>query len=257
MSNAALFYLRERTAIVTGAARGVGEAIARELATMGAHVVLVDIAEEVHNTALRIVQEGGSAQAEIIDVTDSNAVDSLVKRIVAEHGALDIGVANAGVSYESETSSHTDEQWRRVMNINLDGVFHCVRAFGNAMLNAGRGSIIGISSIAGVKAVRPEVHLGYDVSKAGVAHLCRVTGVEWAAQGVRVNAVGPGYTNTLMLQEVGANQPEVMQRWLDDMPIGRLMEPREIASTVSFLASDAASGITGQLLMVDGGYSAS
>ena len=117
------------------------------------------------------------------------------------------------------------------------------------------GAIVAISSIAGVKAVRPEVHVGYDVSKAGVAHMCRVLAVEWAKSGVRINAIGPGYTDTEMLAEVGRTSPEVMALWLDDTPYGRLMKPEEIASGVAFLVSDAASGVSGQLLMVDGGYS--
>jgi NAD(P)-dependent dehydrogenase (short-subunit alcohol dehydrogenase family) len=165
-------------------------------------------------------------------------------------------VANAGIAYESATVDHTDQDWRRVMSVNLDGTFYCARAFGRLMARAGRGTIVAMSSIAGVKAVRPEIHVGYDVSKAGVAHMCRVLGVEWAKAGVRVNAVGPGYTDTEMLAEVGRTRPEVMKIWLDDMPIGRLLDRAEIASAVAFLLSDASRGVTGQLLMVDGGYSA-
>ena len=118
------------------------------------------------------------------------------------------------------------------------------------------GAIVAISSIAGVTAVRPELHIGYDVSKAGVAHLCRNVAVEWARYNVRVNAVGPAYADTEMLAEVGRSRPEQMRVWLDDMPIHRLIDPREVADAVAFLASDAASGITGHELMVDGGYSA-
>jgi NAD(P)-dependent dehydrogenase (short-subunit alcohol dehydrogenase family) len=165
-------------------------------------------------------------------------------------------VANAGIAYEETTEDHSDENWRRVMAVNLDGVFYCVRAAGRHMIASGGGSIVAISSIAGVTSVRPEIHIGYDVSKAGVAHLCRNVAVEWAARNVRVNAVAPAYADTEMLARVGRERPEVMKIWLEDMPIRRLISPREVADAVAFLVSDAASGISGHVLMVDGAYSA-
>lgn len=250
------FRLDGRVAFVTGAARGIGEAIARQLGGRGAMLLLADTNPAVHDTVERLRQDGLRAEATVLDVTDRAAVDGAAAQAVARHGAVDILVANAGISYEVATLDHTDDEWRRVMAINLDGVFYAARAFGSHMVRQGRGAIVAISSIAGVKFVRPEIHLGYDVSKAGVAHLCRVLGCEWGARGVRVNAVGPGYTDTDMLAEVGRAKPEVLRRWLDDTPMGRLMRRQEIANAVAFLASDAASGITGQLLMVDGGYSA-
>ncbi|MCB2129045.1 MAG: SDR family oxidoreductase [Rhodobacteraceae bacterium] len=256
VKNLNIFSLDGKVAVVTGAARGIGEAISRQLGEMGAHVVMADMLDVVDETARKLGDEGLSTEGERVDVTSSQNVNELAKRVNAKHGRVDIVVANAGIAYESTTEDHSDEDWRRVMSINLDGVFYTARAFGNIMLDQGGGSIIAISSIAGVKAVRPELHIGYDVTKAGVAHFCKVAGVEWAARGVRVNAVGPGYTNTEMLQRVGLEQPEVMARWIDDIPMSRLLEPSEIAQAVAFLASDAASGITGQLLMADAGYSA-
>lgn len=252
-----IFSLKGRVAVVTGAAGGMGGAISRQLAQMGAHVVLTDVSSGVTEVADRLVGEGLSAEALQSDVTSSASINELAEGIVGRHGRIDIAVANAGISYEATIEEHTDEQWRKVMAINLDGVFYTMRAFGTKMLKQGSGSIIAISSIAGVKFVAPESHLGYDATKAAVAHMCKVAGCEWAARGVRVNAVGPGYTNTKMLQDVGISQPEVYARWIGDVPMGRLMEPAEIAQTVGFLASDAASGITGQLVMVDGGYSVS
>lgn len=257
MTAADRFRLDGRVAFITGAARGIGEAIARQLGELGALIVLSDATAAVRDTAALLDRDGLRTDAIVLDVTNRQAVDSAAHDVVSRHGHADILVANAGISYEAHTLEHTDEDWRRVMAINLDGVFFTVRAFGRHMVQRGSGAIVAISSIAGIKFVRPEVHLGYDVSKAGVAHLCRVLGCEWAGRGVRVNAVGPGYTDTDMLAEVGSAKPDVMQQWLNDTPMGRLMRRQEIASTVGFLASDAASGITGQLVMVDGGYSAS
>ena len=249
------YRLDGRVAVVTGAAGGIGQAIARRLAGLGAQVVLADRTESVAETAKAIAAEGGATNSIVFDVVDSESVEDAVETVVERHGKVDILVAAAGISFERTASEHSDDDWRRVMGVNLDGVFYSVRAFSRPMLKAGSGAIVAISSIAGVKAVRPEVHVGYDVSKAGVAHMCRVLAVEWAKKGVRINAVGPGYTDTEMLAEVGRSSPETMAMWLSDTPYGRLMKPEEIASGVAFLASDAASGISGQLLMVDGGYS--
>ena len=250
------YELHGKVAVITGAARGIGEEITKRLLDLGAKVVLTDRSESVAETAKRHSGRGAGTDHAIFDVTDSKSVDKAVDAIVKKHGKVDILVANAGIANEFKAVDHSDEAWRSVMSINLDGAFYTIRAFAKPMLKAKSGAIVAISSIAGVKAVRPELHVGYDVSKAGIAHMCRVLGVEWAKDGVRINAVGPGYTDTEMLAEVGRTNPKRMAVWLDDQPYGRLMRPSEIASGVAFLVSDAASGITGHLLMVDGGYSA-
>ncbi len=250
----ALYGLRNRIAVVTGAAGGIGRQTATHLAALGATVVLADQTDTAEAVA-EITDAGGSAHSVVFDVASSGSVDAACADVLKRHGRVDILVANAGIAYESATIDHTDEDWRRVMAVNLDGVFYCVRAFGRAMVKQRSGAIVATSSIAGVTAVRPELHVGYDVSKAGVAHLCRILAVEWAPFNVRVNAIGPGYTDTTLLAEVGRAKPEVMQAWLNDIPVHRLMERREIASAIGFLVSDAASGVTGQLLMVDGAYS--
>lgn len=250
-----IFSLKDRVALVTGASRGIGEAIARQLGLMGAHVVLADLGDAAQPAAEKLSGDGLSAEAAELDVTDSGAVDKLIGDIVSRHGKLDVMVANAGIVNDNLTEETDDETLHRVMNVNVNGVFYCMRAAGQYMLSRNSGSIICISSISGVRAVHPERHSVYDASKAAVAHFCKAVGVEWAERGVRVNAVGPGYTNTTILQGVGRSNPEVMERWLHDIPMKRLMEPEEIAAAVAFLASDAASGITGHLLMADGGYS--
>jgi NAD(P)-dependent dehydrogenase (short-subunit alcohol dehydrogenase family) len=250
------YQLDGKVAVVTGAARGIGEEITKRLLDLGAKVVLADRSDNVAETAKRHAGKGGGTDHLVFDVTDSAAVEKAVDAVLKKHGKVDILVANAGIANEYKAVDHTDEAWRSVLGINLDGAFYTIRASARPMLKAKSGAIVAISSIAGVKAVRPELHVGYDVSKAGVAHMCRVLGVEWAKDGVRINAVGPGYTDTEMLAEVGRTNPARMKVWVEDQPIGRLMKPSEIASGVAFLVSDAASGITGHLLMVDGGYSA-
>ena len=255
MDPSALFRLTGRIALVTGAARGIGQCIAETLGSLGASVVMADRLDAVHASAEELRSRGIVAEGVLLDVTDRAAVDAAIDGVVARHGRIDALVANAGWSYEDASATHSDENWSAAMDINLNGVFFAMRRAGRHMLEQGSGAIVGLSSIAGVKYVRPEHHVGYDVAKAGVAHMCRVLGCEWAASGVRVNAIGPGYTDTEMLAEVGRTQPDVMARWIDDIPMRRLLRRQEIASAIAFLLSDAASGITGHLLMVDGGYS--
>lgn len=241
-----------KVALVTGGAGGMGQAIAESLSDLGAKVVLTDVSESVAEVAATLGDKGDWLVA---DLTDSAAADQAVAETVTRHGRLDILVANAGISYQSTTAEHDDATWRKVMAINLDGTFYAMRAAGRRMLKQEGGAIIGISSICAVTSARPELHIGYDASKAAVARMCRNLAVEWAKAGIRVNAVAPAYTKTAMLRASGDTQPGYMKQWLEDMPVGRLMETHEVADAVAFLASDAASGITGVELMVDGGYS--
>lgn len=249
-----------RVAVVTGAAQGIGAAIAEELARGGATVVVGDLQEETgRSLAERLTDEtGGRAEFRRLDVTDGPAVAEAARAVAGDHGRVDALVNNAGVAESAPTFELDDATWNRTIAIDLTGSFLCAREFGRLMADqdpAG-GSIVNVSSIAAFKAVRPEKHLAYDVAKAGVAHMARVLAAEWATHGIRVNAIAPGYTETRILQEVGQTDPGTLESWLSQVPQGRLIQPQEIAHAVAFLASDHASAVTGHVLSADAGYSA-
>jgi NAD(P)-dependent dehydrogenase (short-subunit alcohol dehydrogenase family) len=240
-----------RVAIVTGAGRGIGYEIAASLSEAGATVVVAEISRELGESAA--ARLGGRARFQIIDVADSASVDAAAAHIHAELGKIDILVNNAGICLNASALETTDAIWRRQMAVNLDGVFFCCRAFGRYMTEAGSGAIVNISSIAGVIDVWPQRHIAYSVSKSAVTQISKVLASEWASANIRVNAIAPGYVATEMPFASGANQG-LLEVWKSRIPTGRLTEPREIASAVCFLVSDAASAITGHLLMADGGY---
>lgn len=244
------FGLDGRRALVTGGASGIGKAICDALAAAGADVIVADIDEAGAKTAAKAI--GGRPLR--LDVTDAAGVERAAA-YVAEDGPLDILVNNAGVVQNGPSTDVAVSDWQRVIDINLTGVFLTARCFGRAMVEAGRGSVISISSICGEVTVWPQPQAAYNAAKAGVNLLTKTLASEWAASGVRVNAVAPGYVGT-PLTLAGRSTPEWYNTWLAMTPMGRLAEPDEIAGTVVFLASDAASYMTGSILTVDGGYTA-
>ncbi len=239
--------LSGRRALVTGGARGIGLQTALALAQAGAKIVLVDASaerlEEAHP------KFPVPPRSHVLDITDSAAIRSLIED---EGVSVDILVNNAGVSHAAPTPETTDESWRFVLSVNLDGVFYASRAFGSLMAQKGRGSIVNISSMCGEVVTRQKhVVTAYNASKAGVNMITKTLACEWAKSGVRVNAVAPGFVDTGML----SNLPEeIVKSWQDQTPLGRLGQPEEIASVVHFLASDASSYMTGSVVMVDGGF---
>lgn len=244
------FDLTDRLAVVTGGAAGIGRAIAEVLAEAGARVVVVDR----DAAAAQTVAEALNGHALALDVTDADGCDAAAAALAARHGPAAILVNNAGIVQNAPSLDVDLADWRRVIDVNLHGVFHTARAFGRHMVVAGAGSVVNISSICGEVAVHPQPQAAYNAAKAGVNLLTRSLAVEWAGK-VRVNAVAPGYTAT-ELTLLGRSKPEWFNTWLASIPMGRLASPREIALAVSFLASDAASYITGTVLTVDGGYTA-
>jgi NAD(P)-dependent dehydrogenase (short-subunit alcohol dehydrogenase family) len=243
------FSLAGRRAVVTGGASGIGRAIAEVLAEGGAQVAVAD--RDFDRATATAAAIGGTAIH--LDVTDAAEAERVAARH-AESGAPDILVNNAGIVQNAASLDVDLADWRRVIDVNLHGVFHTARAFGRHMVAAGRGSVVNISSICGEVAVHPQPQAAYNAAKAGVNLLTKSLAVEWAGK-VRVNAVAPGYTAT-ELTLLGRSKPEWFETWLAGIPMGRLAEPREIGLVVAFLASDAASYVTGTVLTVDGGYTA-
>ncbi len=242
------FDLSERLAVVTGGASGIGRAICEVLAEGGARVVIAD-RDLAAARALAQRLEGRAIQ---LDVTDAERAETVAAALAAEHGPAAILVNNAGVVQNAPALDVELSDWRRVIDVNLHGVFHTSRAFGRHMVSAGSGSVVNIGSMAGEIVVHPQPQAAYNASKAAVHLLTKSLAVEWAGR-VRVNAVAPGYTAT-ELTLLGRSKPDWFESWIASIPLRRLASPREIALAAAFLASDAASYVTGTVLTVDGGY---
>ncbi|MCB1445795.1 MAG: SDR family oxidoreductase [Rhizobiaceae bacterium] len=250
------FRLDGKRTVVTGAARGIGRAIAERLARAGADVVVADRDEaEGAAAAEAIVNAGGKAAFVALDVTDPGSVAHVAETIHRRHGAVDVLVNNAGIVRNAPAAEMSLEDWKSVIDIDLGGVFLCAQAFGRHMVAAGRGAMVNISSICGEIVVHPQPQASYNAAKAGVNLLTKSLAVEWAQSGVRVNAVAPGYVATELTLR-GRSNPEWFDTWMRMTPMRRLGEPGEIANAVLFLAADASSYITGTVLTVDGGYTA-
>ncbi|WP_157070275.1 SDR family NAD(P)-dependent oxidoreductase [Aureimonas frigidaquae] len=251
MSIMSRFSLAGRTALVTGGARGIGLATSTALAEGGAAIILVDRdGEAAENAAAQLRERGFDVVAYPLDVTRSADVTALADR----YSHVDILVNNAGIARSNiRAEDMTDDEWTSVVDINLNGMFWCCRAFGRHMLERGRGAIVNVGSMSGFVVNRPQEQAQYNASKAAVHQLTRSLAAEWAPRGVRVNAVAPTYIETEMTRYV-YDSPELMQHWIGGTPQNRMGQPDEIAAVILFLASDAASLMTGSIVLADGGY---
>ena len=244
--------LNGKVALVTGAARGLGRTISQSLAEAGAKVACIDVnVEMLAETVAAIRAGGGTAEAIACDVTQSERVNEVVDQVVNMWGGLNILVNNAGVTRDNVLVRMKDDQWDLVLNINLRGTFLFARAAARPMMKARQGRIINIASVSGLMGNPGQVN--YSASKAGVIGLTRTVAAELASRNVTVNAVAPGFIATDMTAKLGE---EILQEVRKQIPLGRLGDPQDIADAVLFLASDAASFITGHVLTVDGGLTA-
>ncbi|HKU07226.1 MAG TPA: SDR family oxidoreductase [Bradyrhizobium sp.] len=245
------FKLGGKTAVVTGGGQGIGLACVEALAEAGARVVIADRDAKVAETARdEMRRKGYDTRIVDMDVTNSRRVTEVADQL----GKVDILVNNAGIA-RSETPAETvtDEHWLNVIDVNLNGTFWCCRSFGKRMLEARAGTIVNVGSMSGFIVNKPQEQCYYNASKAAVHHLTKSLAAEWGARGVRVNAVAPTYIET-PLNAFVKSHPKMYDAWIGGTPMARMGKVEEIASVVLFLASDAASLMTGSIVLVDGGY---
>ena len=244
--------LADKTAVITGGCSGIGLATARRFAEEGAHVVVADIDDA---KGKQVADEIGGLYVHT-EVTDKEQVDALFATAKETYGSVDVAFNNAGISPpEDDSILDTDlEAWRRVQEVNLTSVYLCCKAVLPYMLEQKRGSIINTASFVAVMGAATS-QISYSASKGGVLSMSRELGVQFAREGVRVNALCPGPVNTPLLQELFAKDPERAARRLVHVPMGRFAEPEEMANAVLFLASDESSFITANTFLVDGGIS--
>ena len=252
--NTSPFSLEGRRALVTGGGRGIGRACARALATAGAEVLVVSRTRTQLDAVVdEIAAAGGAARAVPADLADPAQIEGMVSA-AAENGGLDVLVNNAGISpiYKPAVRIKADE-WQQIIDLNLTASFNLLRDIGQRMVEAGRGSVVNVTSIGAARAL-PRL-AAYCAGKGALDELTRVLAVEWAPAGVRVNSVAPAFIETAMTEGVQESKhlhDEIVGR----TPLGRFGQPEEVASAVLFLASEAASYITGHTLFVDGGWTA-
>lgn len=249
------FGLQDKVCIITGAANGIGEACARLFADQGARVVLTDL-QRARGEALtdELCASGGQADFVACDVGNKAEVEALVQTVLARHHRIDVLVSNAGIFRASPFLEVSEQDFDDVLRTNLKGAFLVGQAVARAMKSSGGGSIVHMSSVNGVMAI-PEI-ASYNVSKGGLNQLTRAMALALADDGIRVNAVAPGTIATELARQAVLTSEAARARILSRTPMKRLGEPQEVALAVAFLASDAASYITGEILTIDGGRSA-
>lgn len=239
-----------KTAIVTGSGRGIGKAVARNLAALGAHVVLNDIAasDSVDATAEEFKKEGFKVTVVKGDVRNFEDCETMVNKAVEEFGSLDILVNNAGITRDTLIMRMSDSDWDDVLAINLKGAFNCIKAAAKVMMKQRSGRIINVSSIVGVMGNAGQAN--YSASKAGLIGLTKSAAKELAARGITVNAVAPGFIQSAMTDKLPEN---IREAYMNAIPLKRFGTPEDVANVIAFLASPESDYVTGQVIHIDGG----
>ncbi|MBG1233288.1 SDR family NAD(P)-dependent oxidoreductase [Aestuariivirga litoralis] len=246
------FKLESKTALITGGTRGIGLAIAQALGEAGAHVIVSGrtLGKEAEKILSKLKPGFDFIPAELEDV---KAADALVAQALAKAGRIDILVNSAGIAIHGDSADYPEETWRRIMAVNVDAVFRCCRAVLPPMRKQGGGVILNVGSMSGIVSNIPQNQVAYNSSKAAVHMMTKSLASEVAAENIRVNAVAPGYIET-DLSRGGIANPEWFPTWRQMTPMGRVGQPEEVAAAALFLCSDASSYITGEVLVIDGGY---
>jgi len=241
--------LRDKISIITGSARGIGRATALKFAAEGAHVVVCDLDQTSIDAVVKtITGKGGKASGFVVDVTDRSSIDAMVSAVIAKHGRIDTLVNNAGIVQDARMINMTDDQFDKVIDVNLKGTYNCTKAVIDAMLMQQSGVILNASSIVGIYGNFGQTN--YAASKFGVIGMAKTWAREFGRNGIRANAVCPGMIETDIIKGIPA---KVLQTITERVPLGRLGKPEEIANTYAFLASDEASFINGAVIEVGGG----
>lgn len=249
------FQLKDQVAIITGAARGLGLSFAKALADAGASIVIADLDRQAAIKASDEISERGVTSIPVeVDVTKKDQVDAMVDEVIDRFGKIDILFNNAGIVIHEKAEDMTYEQWSKVMDVNLNSVFLVSQAVGKVMIKQNKGTIVNTSSMSGIIVNTPQSQCSYNASKAGVIMLTKSLASEWAPYNIRVNTIAPGYMKTDLTKPFFEAGGEMVERWLDLIPMKRPGTPDELEGIALFLASDASSYVTGSVFQIDGGY---
>ncbi|RCH95426.1 hypothetical protein CU098_010252 [Rhizopus stolonifer] len=252
------FSLKGKVAIVTGGGRGLGLEMSKALAESGANVAIMYVSSDKTKDIAADIGKKFNVKCEAYKapITDAEEVKKVIEQIYKDFGAIDVFVANAGINAGGASETFDLNEWRKVMDVNVNGVFYGIQAASKYMLEKGKGSIIITSSISGAVANRPQFQCVYNTSKGATTMMAKCLATEWAQKGIRVNALCPGYMRTELLDNTFKDDPEWEKIWTDMTPMGRIGDAKELRGAIVFLASDASSYVTGAELFVDGGYTA-